>query len=134
MADTPLKGYPTEVGNKIRMIWDHTGPASYSNIGTSSGTGDVINVSQFAYGGFETVEGAFGLFTEGYTQSGNFLVKAFTGSSGTTPSVSLPTGDAFPKIVLQWFTTGSAFGSIGSEVANGTNLAAELIRLGSWMV
>lgn len=134
MADTPLKGYPMEGGNKYRMLWDHTGPASYSNIGTSSGTGDVINISQFGFGAFETIEGAFGLFAEGYTQSGNFIVKAFTGSSGTTPSVSLPVGDGFPKLVLQWFTTSAPFGAISTEVTNGTSLAAESIRLGSWMV
>jgi hypothetical protein len=133
-VNTPVAGYPQPWGSKIQMLWDHNGPASYGNIGTSSGTGDIINASDLGMGGFDTFEGAFGLYSEGYTASGNYIVKAFTGTATTTPSVSLPTGGAFQKVVLQWFTTSAAFGAISTEVANGTNLSAEVIRLKATMV
>lgn len=134
MANTPVQGYPQSIGTKTRMVWDHTGPASYGNIGTSSGTGDVINASDLGFGGFDVVAMAFGGWTEAYSQSGNFIVKMFTSSTGTTPSVSLPSGNAFPKIVLQWFTVSAAFGAISTEVTNTTSLAAESVRFDAIVV
>jgi len=128
MANNFLIGYPQPQGAKIRVVFDHYGPASYSNIGTSSGTGDVVNASDLSQGGFDSVGIAFGAFTEAYTQSGNYLVKMFTATSGTTPSVSFPPGTAFPKFILQWFTTAAPFGAISTEVANATNLSAEFLR------
>lgn len=129
MANTIVFGYPQPQAGKIRVIFDHYGPASYGNIGTSSGTGDVINASDISMGGFDEIGVAFGAFTEAYTQSGNYVVKMFTASSATTPSVSFPAGTAFPKIILQWFTTSSAFGAISTEVTNTTDLHTEFLRL-----
>lgn len=134
MANVPVSGYPTPIGSKTRMTFDHTGPASYSNIGTNSGTGDVINASDLGFGGFDSLAPAFGGFVEAYSQSGNFIVKMFTGSTGTTPSQSIPSGGAFPKVVLQWFTTAAAFGAISTEVANTTSLVAESFRLEATVV
>ena len=134
-VNTPLLGYPTKMGNKIREIFDHTGPKSYSNIGTNSGTGDVINASDFGVGGFEEFISSFGGWLEGYSNTGNFIVKIFTSSSGTTPSQSaLANGAALSKVVMQWFTTSTAFGAISTEVTNTTDLSGESVRLSFWAV
>lgn len=128
MANTIIAGYPTVWGNKITSTFDHQGPASYSNIGTSSGTGDVVKATDLGMGGFDFIDfqqvGGGNL----YTYSGNFIVKIFATSSGTTPSGAFSVGGAYPQFILQWFTTSAAFGAISTEVANGTNLSAESIR------
>jgi hypothetical protein len=125
--NTPLFGYPcATAGGKIKQLFDHSGPASYGNIGTSSGTGDVINASDLSMGGFDMVNDvAFGY----YTFSGTYFVKVFTSSSGTTPAVSPATGSAFSKFILQWFTTSAPFGAVSTEVTNATNLSAETVRI-----
>lgn len=125
--NTPLFGYPCyTAGGKIKMIFDHSGPASYLNIGTSSHAGDVINASDLSMGGIDMVEDvAFGY----YTFSGTYFVKVFTTSSTNTPAVSPGTGLSFPKIVLQWFTTSAGFGAVSTEVSDTTNLSAEVIRI-----
>lgn len=133
MANITVAGYPQPWGSKIMNVFDHTGPKSYGNIGTSSGTGDIINASDLGYGGFDVINPAFGGFVEAYTQSGNFLVKMFTASSATTPSQSIPSGGAFSKVILQWFNC-SAFGAISTEVTNATDLSAETLRLFAIMV
>jgi hypothetical protein len=135
MANIPVQGYPTSIGSKQMMMFDHTGPKSYGNIGTSSGTGDVINATDLGLGGFDSFEMAFGGFTEGYSASGNFIVKVFSSTSATTPAINIPiggsfaAGSAFKGVVLQWFTTSAPFGAISSEVTNATDLSAEQIRL-----
>lgn len=133
MANTPLAGYPTRISNKLFEICDHTGPKSYGNIGTSSGTGDLVKSSDFAWGAFEavTVEPVGGGF---YSNSGNFIVKLFYNSSGTTPAALFPAGGAFQQFVLQWFTTSAAFGTISTEVTNTTDLSAETVRIKLWGV
>lgn len=134
MANTPLAGYPQPIGSKYRNIFDHSGPKSYLNIGTSSHAGDIILASDLGLGGFETIIPAFGAWLEGYTQSGNYIVKMFTASSATTPSTSIGAGLAFTKVVLQWFTVSAAFGAISTEVTDTTDLSAELIRFDATMV
>jgi hypothetical protein len=135
-VNTPVFGYPQPWGSKYQMMWDHTGPASYNNIGTTGGAnaGDIIRASDLGFGGIDQVSGAFGGFTEFYTASGNYLVKMFTGNTTTTPTVVYPVGSAFSQIVLQWFTTAAPFGAISTEVTNATNLSAETLRLFATMV
>lgn len=128
-ANTPLPGYPQPVGAKWEIVFDHKGPSSYPNIGTNSGAGDVINATDLGFGGFEGVTGAWGAWIEGYSNSGNYLVKIFTSSATTTPALSAGAGQAYPKAVLQWFATSAAFGAISTEVANTTDLSAESVRL-----
>lgn len=124
-SNTPVAGYPTDIGNKHLEIFDHKGPSSYGNIGTNSGTGDVINASDLGWGGFDRFSVAFGA----YSESGNYIIKVFTTSATTVPAVSPPLGGAFPKVVLQWFTTSAAFGAISTEVTNTTDLSGETIRI-----
>jgi len=127
--NTPLLGYPQAVGAKVQDIFDHTGPTSYANIGTSGGAGDVINATDLSYGGFDTVHPVFG----GYSNSGNYIIKVVTGHTTTTPTLSLG-GLASPAVTLIWYTTSAAFGAISTEVTNATNLSAESVRLECWLV
>lgn len=124
-TDVALLEYQMPFGVKWLMILDHYGPASYSNIGTSSGTGDVIQSSDIGWGGFDKTSPLFA----GYSFSGNYFVKVFTSSSGTTPALSQGAGQSYPKFLLQWFTTSAAFGAVSTEVTNTTNLSAEIVRL-----
>ncbi len=124
-SNKPLPGYPVDVSNKHLSIFDHYGPASYANIGTNSGVGDVVKASALGWGGFDTVNPHFA----GYSQSGNYIVKVFTTSATTVPALTPSPGGAFPQFVLQWFTTSAAFGAISTEVTNTTDLSAEIVRL-----
>lgn len=120
-VNTPLLGYPTDFGNKHYEIFDHLGPASYANIGTSSGKGDIIKATDLGWGGFDRLSPSYG----SYSFTGNYFVKVFTNSSGTTPSITQ--GNQTQR-VLQWFTTSAAFGAVSTEVTNATNLSAEKVR------
>ncbi len=124
-TDVPLLGYETVFGNKKFMIMDHYGPKSYSNIGTSSGTGDVILASDIGWGGFDKSSPLF----NAYSFSGTYIVKAFTSSATTVPALSQGAGASYSKFILQWFTTSAAFGAISTEVTNTTDLSAEIVRL-----
>ena len=132
MANNPnthLFGYPQAVSGKTQDVFDHTGPASYLNIGTSGHAGDIINATDLSFGGFDIVHPAYG----GYSNSGNYIVKVITGHTTTTPTLTL-SGLAAPAITLQWFTTSAAFGAISTEVTDTTSLAAESVRLECWLV
>ena len=121
-ANQPLLGYPTDISNKHLSIFDHTGPSSYANIGTSSGAGDVIPASALGWGGFDKLSPLYG----GYTLSGTYFVKVFTGHTTTTPTI---TQGVQTTRTLQWFTTSAAFGALSTEVTNTTDLSAEIVRL-----
>ena len=121
-SNAPLLGYPTDIANKHFSIFDHTGPKSYANIGTSSGAGDVINASDIGWGGFDKLVTTGG----GYTFSGTYFIKVFTGHTTTTPT---NTQSIQNVRTLQWFTTSAAFGALSTEVTNATDLSAEVVRL-----
>lgn len=121
-TNAPLSGYPTDISNKHLMIFDHTGPASYANIGTSSGAGDVIRALDIGWGGYDKLTPIVG----GYTMSGTYFVKIFTGHTTTTPTM---TQSIQSVRTLQWFTTSAAFGALSTEVTNATDLSAEIVRL-----
>ncbi len=121
-SNAPLLGYPTDISNKHFNIFDHTGPKSYANIGTSSGAGDVINASDIGWGGFDELN-AVSAATGSYSMSGTYIVKIFTGHTTTTPTFTQGIQNVR---TLQWFTTSAAFGAIST---NGTDLSAEIVRL-----
>jgi hypothetical protein len=132
MANTPVQGYPQPMGSKIRMVFDHTGPKSYGNIGTSSGTGDVINATDLGFGGFDGCDTTMGVGN--YSASGNYIVIIGVSAASTTQTVAPAPGLATPKLVLRWMTTSAAFGAISTEVTNATDLSAETFRLDATMV
>lgn len=123
--NAPLLGYPTDIGNKHLIVFDHKGPTSYANIGTSSGAGDVINAADLGWGGFDTFKAASAA-TSSYSMSGTYIVKIFTGHTTTTPTFTQGIQNVR---TLQWFTTSAAFGTISTEVTNATDLSAEVVRL-----
>src|SRR5208283_4504467 len=128
---TPVPGYPQPWGTKIRMLVDRTGPKSYSNIGTSSGTGDVLNASDLGLGGFETCTVAW----QGFSSTGNYLVRVYTGTSTTSITNTAPfSGNAVQKVVIVWYTASTAFVAGTTEVSNATDLSAESIRIDATMV
>lgn len=115
-----IAGYPQQWGTKNRVMWDHYGPASYANVLTNSGKGDVINAADVGFGGFDEAETKFG----GYSQDGNYICTlTITAANANNP------GNPLAACTLQWFTTSAAFGAKSTEVANGTSLVGETIRL-----
>jgi len=124
--NTPLAGYPQPFGSKLRLLVDHTGPASYSNITTSSGAGDVVHNTDVGMGGFET----FSITWQGFSASGNYTVRVFTGTSTTSIVNTAPfPGNAVTSVILVWYTNSTPFQSTNTETANATNLSGETVRM-----
>jgi hypothetical protein len=98
-----------QVGDKIEIVADHDGPASYVN-----GTGETIYASDFGIGGFELVQ-IDALSNDGL----NYAYTTITGQS-TAGNV----GNAVPSVTLRWFVVAT-----GLEVANGIALNTKSIRL-----
>jgi hypothetical protein len=123
---TPVPGYPQPFGSKLKMLFDRTGPTSYANIGSSSGGGDVLHNTDLGIGGFETCSVQW----QGFSASGNYLVRVYTGTSTTSITNSAPfSGQAVQSVVLVWYTASTAFVAGTAEVANATNLSGESIRI-----
>ena len=122
-TNQPVPGYPQPRGEKYDMVWDHYGPSSYSNKFTSSGTGDVITNADMGVGGYERVDATLG----GFSQSGNYWVKPILTAASNL-------GSAAPKFTLIWYAVSPAFGTIGNEVSNATDLSAETVRLSASVV
>jgi len=101
-----LPGYPVPWGNKWAVVFDHYGPSAYSNIASSSGTGDVINASDLGFGGIDYI-------APQHTPTGTYTANMYTTNIGGAQS----------KVALKWF---SAF---ATEVTNGTGLSSESVRL-----
>jgi len=115
MANTILAGYEMQVGDKIEVICDHTGPVAYSNVITNAGAGDVVNASDFNRGGIEDIA------VDAVAASGNFAVVVYV--------AKMKAGAAVPSVILRWYNLSQTTGATTSEVANGTNLSAESVRL-----
>jgi hypothetical protein len=120
MANTNLAGYEMKITDKLEMICDHAGPVSYQNVNTNGGAGDVVNASDFQRGGIEEIA------CDALAASGNFGVIIFV--------AKMKNGVAVPSVILRWYNFNPATGSFTSEVANGTNLSAESVRLQIRMV
>ena len=114
-----IAGYPQPWGTKYRQMVDRYGPASYANVGTSAGKGDVMNAADYGFGGFDEVEGKFG----SYSASGNYIAVVTIPGANTNAL-----GSAQQSASIQYFTTSAAFGAKSTEVTNGTNLSAEVFR------
>ena len=108
MANTILPGYASPIGNKWMVVFDRTGPSSYSNIATNSGTGDVVNATDLGFGGIDVIVGTV-------ESSGTYDVE---------PYYTNTTGGAQSSVALKWYVT-----TTGSEAANGTSLSAKTVRL-----
>lgn len=110
MGNTAVKGYTDIWGKHGAAVYDHTGPASYTQWTAPSTGGDQL-----------TLPASFGLrnidfvVPVGFTVSGNYYVEAKLTAGG---------GGNLSKAILIWYTAGT-----WNQVAATTNLSAEIIRL-----
>lgn len=117
MGNTILAGYEQRAGAaKLEVMCDHAGPVSYANVSTNVGAGDVINASDFGRGGIEKISDVV------VAASGNYAVRAYYTSKQ---------GAVARSVQLRWFSYPAAAttGALGAEVADGTDLSAESVRL-----
>ena len=120
MANTILPGYATYVGNKYLVVFDHSGPASYSQ-----SAGDVVNAIDLGMGGFDYVE------TDMYDPTGVVYAEVVpTGGGG---------GNAIQSFKILWYavatgTIGGQAQTAGQQIVAGTNLSALNIRVLAWCV
>jgi hypothetical protein len=110
-----IPGYTQPVGAKYELIVDHDGPASYNNTGTFATSGEVLNASDFGFGGFETVDPQ-GLSSDGL----NYVWIQLPNQSTSADNI----GNAVPTCRIHWYVAAT-----NAEVANTVNLAGKSIRL-----
>lgn len=109
-ANTFCPGYDMPVSDKIEIIFDHTGPTSYTNTGVFSTSGETVNASDLGVGGIEM------LLPNTATGDGLYFVRV-------VPNVQSATSGVIGNPTVHWYVLSS-----GAEVANGTNLSASAIR------
>jgi hypothetical protein len=119
IGNTPCSSYPMPVGKKLENIFDHTGPASYTQFSTPTTGGDVLNASDIGVGGFDRVEGS-------WDTTGQFSCVAINQAGGY--------GNALPKVILYYTalvtaTVGGQAQTAGTQVASATNLSTFSFRL-----
>jgi hypothetical protein len=116
-GNTILAGYEQKVNAKLELICDHAGPPSYKNVSTAAKAGDVVNALDFQRGGIEIV-----LPSVQISASGNYAVRAY---------MTQTLGAVGKTVQLRWFSYPAAAttGALGAEVADGTDLSAESVRL-----
>jgi len=88
IGNTVLPGYPMPWGNKILLIFDHTGPSSYTTFVPATGAGgDVIlaNGGGLTFGGYDFFDDS--VDTTGQIQA--FPVDFLGGYGNAVPQVSL---------------------------------------------
>jgi hypothetical protein len=106
---TIIRGYDggIAVGQREAFVFSGSGPASYSNIGSSSGTGDVITLP-------------FGVYLDAVmvcmTVSKLYILFPFASAVGTTRATW----------TFRWFVAATM-----AEVANTTNLSGESVQFGA---
>jgi hypothetical protein len=126
IGNTILPGYEMQLGDKILLHFDHTGPASYVRLvaGATPTGGDLINALDLGRGGFDNVDTMM-------ETTGQLYVQAIPLGGGN--------GNAIPSVILKWFsavtaTVGGQAQTLGNEVVAGTNLSTFSIRVEAIMV
>lgn len=128
MPNTVLPGYVSPMGAKYLMVFDHAGPSSYTQVGSTgaySTGGDKINAADLGMGGFDTCE------PDATDATGQFIAYAIPLNGGN--------GNAIPSFVLKWYSLVSASVGgqtqvAGAEVTAATNLSTFNLRVKAWMV
>ena len=115
MANRFLDGYVLQVADKLEIVVDHDGPASYVNTNTFATSGEVINASDFGLGGFELVQ------VDALSSDG--LNYAYVVLSGQSTSTGVK-GTLGTQATIHWYVL-----STNVEVANAVNLSTKSIRL-----
>lgn len=126
LGNTILPGYEMPLGDKLLLHFDHTGPASYTQVvtGTTPTGGDTINALDLGRGGFDNLD-------------------IMMDTTGQVYALAIPVaggvGNAVPSVILKWFsavtaTLGGKSQTAGSEIAAGTNLSTFSVRVQAIMV
>jgi hypothetical protein len=114
-GNTILPGYPMPFGEKYLVIFDHTGPTSYTQFGSGTG-GDIIKASSLGMGGFDMVIEVT-LDTTGVDSVQEVLTLAGY-------------GNAVPQVTLKWFTSAAQT----TEQSASANLSTISVRIAAVMV
>ena len=120
MANTILPGYEMPVGIKKLVVFDHTGPTSYTQFSSPSTGGDVVNASDLGEGGFDFLD------SDMTDVNGQVYVQVQPINGGN--------GNAIPSVRLIWYslvtaTIGGQSQTANTQIAASTNLSAITIRL-----
>lgn len=120
-GNTILPGYLMQLGDKMLMEFDHTGPTSYTQVvtGTTPTGGDKVNAADLGMGGFDEVK----CMTDTTAQ---WTIRVIPLNGGY--------GNALPSVILQWIaavtaTLGGQAQTAGSEAVAGTNLSTFSTRV-----
>lgn len=107
-VDVILPGYPQVIGSKNQYVVDHAGPLSYVT------NGEVYASSNLGTGGFDKADGGTSYSATAGGAGGTYTVQIIypAGSQGIGTST----------VNLKWL-------SAGTEVAAGTNLNGQYVRL-----
>jgi hypothetical protein len=115
LGNTILPGYPMPLGEKYLVIFDHTGPKSYTQFSAGAG-GDIIKASDLGMGGFDSI-----LETTLDTTAVNSVQEIYTLGGF---------GNAVPQVSLEWFTSAAQT----AQVTGATDLSAKSVRITAVMV
>ena len=114
LGNKVLPGYLRQVGDKIEIVFDHTGPTSYTQFSTSTGLGgEVIQASALGIGGFDFVE----VTRDTTGQVGVAVVMVTSGSGNAVKSFTL----VYTALVTA--TVGGQSQTINTQIAAATNLS-----------
>ena len=123
-----VPGYPLQLADKFVIVFDRTGPTSYTQFVSSTGLGgDILKAtgSGLNKGGFDYMDGDF-LDT--------------TGQVSVFPIVTLGGyGNAAPQVTLVYYslvtaTLGGVSQTANTQIAAATNLSTFSFRLRAFMV
>lgn len=111
MAATVFADYPAPPGNKVEVVVNVAGPASYTAIttGTPPSGGQTLNATDIGLKSIESI-GDISL-----SDDGQFTVYPLFISNPSRPTSS---------VQLMWITAAG-----GAEVGGGTNLASRTVRM-----
>lgn len=112
MANRVLPGYVGVLKSKQEVVFDHDGPASYSNVVVNAGTGDMILTTDLGM----PIDAIEVLNVDGLSSDGlNYCFAEYVNGGG---------GNAVPSVRLRWIVLAT-----NAEVANGVNLSGKSIRI-----
>lgn len=113
LGNKPLAGYPQPRGSKYKSIFDHTGPASYTQFTSPSTGGDVINASDIGAGGIERIA----LGTDSLGKISSTVILNLAGYANAVPSVII----TYTSLVTA--TLGGQSQTAGTQIAAATDLS-----------
>ncbi len=112
----PCDQYPgSTLPAKIQWVGDHFGPGANANTGNYTTGGYNLNSSAIGFTGIEFVQ------TGSYSESANYFARIFYPNvSGNTETRAA----TFASVNVKWY-----YAANSNEVANNTDLSAEVVRV-----